>query len=134
MTFKNSEASKRFSSAPSEYPRGFVYQLLPIDFWVGFTPAHRVAKRPTGTYNPENYVTQDEVFGVVHHATCEILRRTHWQGDLREEPWIGALPPPGGDCRTMLLVGLKQDHSGGTYIWSPVELPWLRAEEGARDV
>lgn len=131
MKCKHPLGHSQSSTALAVYPRGFVYQLTAIDFWVGFTPAHRIVGRPT-SFRTEG-VTADEISGLLNHATCEILRRSCWEGDLQEEPWIGGLPPAGGDCRTLLLVGFKQDNNGETFIWSPVELPWIREYEGPRD-
>jgi hypothetical protein len=48
-----------------------------------------------------------------------------WEGDIREGHFFAGLPVRPGEDPGEVIVGLKQDNNGTTFIWSPFELSWL---------
>jgi hypothetical protein len=53
----------------------------------------------------------------------EQFRRAGWEGDVRMGPFFAGLPT--NDETGEVMVGLKQNNNGTTFIWSPFELTWL---------
>ncbi len=98
-------------------PRGYVYVVGPIDYWPAWisidTPP--VEDYPVGKYAEARHA-------LLEHAK----RRFHeagWEGDIRMGPFFAGLPT--SDITGVVMVGLKQDNNGTTFIWSPYALPWL---------
>lgn len=105
---------------------GFCYRLPPIDFWLGWATVATMFEDPDPLVpDPEDSDQTDLVRRVILHAKIQILRRTSWQGDLRDPERLFPIPVADPECP--LGVCLKQDNNGTTFIWSPVALPWLKA-------
>lgn len=94
-----------------------VYELGPIDAWEdeGWT------KHIPGTAD----VLDDAVFT----AMRIIETAPRFETPLRDDRiWWMRLPMP-GYADAAYAVAVKIDNNGTTFIWSPVELPWLRQSE-----
>jgi hypothetical protein len=97
-------------------PKGFVYEIEPIDDWHGW--GHIVE------------ATADDL-ALVEHAEQQIRARSGFDG-LRagEVPHVAILPRSSTE-EPLLVVALKQENDGLTYIWSPVRLPYLEQDSNS---
>ncbi len=109
---------------PRDLPDGYVYVLPPIDYWTGWRssadalPEHEFEEEVRGQQAAE-------VERRCEHALEQFRARTGWEGDIREGPFVSGLPPLHGGSESDLMVAVKQDNNGLTFIWSPHELSWL---------
>lgn len=103
---------------------GFVYLLSPIDFWEGWASPEEVDTRAHREYmrlrdrGYEFRSCQDAV--ALARREIDLCASGHrfW----REGPYVSALPsPPDSE----LIVAMKGENNGDTYIWSKYALPWL---------
>lgn len=100
-----------------------MYRLSPIDFWDGWLTEEGYLRQLMddaccATANLASYVRQ--------RCRAETMARScGWGGDMREGPYISALPSDceGGSCEVM--IAWKQDNNGETFVYSPYPLPWL---------
>ncbi len=102
------------AQAANDICRGlYVYECGPIDHWQGWTPLP--------TFLRDEFIDP----GQVGRMLQAIARSTRWEGDFRagEAPRVSALPVGDPDCA--LLLAVKQDNNGTTFIASEVRLPWL---------
>lgn len=100
---------------------GFVYELPPIDWWIGWTLAKTIKADRDALETGAN----GEIVKALRTALKEILERTSWEGDFGEGPRVIGLPHENEPEFSLLVVGFKQQNNGTTFIWSPVQLPWL---------
>jgi len=108
-------------------PDGFVYVTGPIDWWPAWT---KVDTPPVEDYGNYAGMTEAEHAASTLREREELLesakekfRAAGWEGDVTMGPYFAGLPTDDETGRTM--VGLKQSNNGTTFIWSPLELPWL---------
>lgn len=95
----------------------YVYAVPPIDFWDGFTNIK------------DCNLTLDLVEQIMQRLFALTKADTHWEGDVRPgEIYISGLPVSGG-YRSSIILGVKQDDNGNSFIVSPVELPWLKKDD-----
>ena len=104
-----------------ETPAGYVYVLGPIDWWRAWTS---LDTPPVEHYRDENDRVRERHHrqALLEHATAR-FRDAGWDGDVRLGPFFAGLPTH--DVTGEVMVGLKQDNNGTTFIWSPNELPWV---------
>lgn len=106
----------------------FVYEVEPIDDWGGWRLADdvfRVCAATDGFPPSIAYRDASEWYPFWERAQASAGRPPlHWEGDIREGPYVSMLPDPdnGGTC---FLVAWKQNNNGTCYIASPFALPWL---------
>jgi hypothetical protein len=96
----------------AQLPRGFVYELSPIDEWMGWSEHEDVAAE----YREELERTRE-------HAVEQIRSRSGWEGDISRGPLYAGVPRD--DPWSAVMVAIKQSNNGRVFIWSPVDLPWL---------
>jgi hypothetical protein len=106
-----------------EPPEGHVYVLPPIDYWTGWSTADDAV--PATEYEQVKPQLVAQVKQTIDHALEQFRRRTGWEGDIREGPFVVGLPPIHGGSESDLLVAIKQDNNGMVFVWSPHELGYL---------
>jgi hypothetical protein len=116
------EAMCKFGGTTIEVPALFVYVTAPIDFWDGWTREGRYVKELAARdyYSPKAVAEYKALMSVA----MELARGLGWDGDIREGPYVTALPNPDSGCSD-IIVAWKQDNNGTTFIASPRLLPWL---------
>ncbi|MCX5070771.1 hypothetical protein OOJ91_33545 [Micromonospora lupini] len=57
--------------------------------------------------------------------------KVDWDGDMRHEPYVGAVPNGDGGTATYLVV--KQEGNGGTFVVSNVRMAWLEDDYNRYD-
>jgi hypothetical protein len=72
-----------------------------------------------------NRLLRDSYISVSNGAYA-LARLVHWEGDIREGPFVSMLPFPGNNWSAP-IIAWKQDNNGTTFIASPVSLPWVEA-------
>jgi len=108
---------------------GFVYGIQPIDFWEGWSTAEEIDARA----RREHTTLRDAGIDADFHsclATVAIARReidlcARGHDGWREGPYVAALPDPPD---SQLIVAMKGENNGDTYVWSKFALPWLDSE------
>lgn len=108
---------------------GIVYKLPPIDFWEGWTTPEEVDVRS----RREHTILRDNGIDAEFHSCREEVAIARREIDLcasghrfwREGPYVSALPEPPG---SQLIVAMKGENNGDTYVWSKLPLPWLDSE------
>lgn len=103
-----------------------VYSMAPIDFWSGWQKPHKVFKVNTGPERVSSYDHHDAAeWDYLWEKAQSLARHVGWYGDIRVGPLVTVLPPldlSGGDPPVVLAW---KDENGGTFIASPVRLPWI---------
>jgi len=106
----------------------FIYETPPLDNFTGMMRIDDVVASILGDPYVDN---KDGIFNLFRLAMdcsreVSIFAGSSWLGDIRDkELYVFTLPcTEGGDTRFGLVW--KQDHSGMTFVCSPVELPWLK--------
>lgn len=99
--------------------RLFVYELPPVDFWQGWTPASRWPKAEDDPF-PEYGVGEDEADDLA--VAMKMATRCGWEGDGE---WRMAGLPRADVAAPTYMLAVKQYNNGTTYVISPYELPWL---------
>ena len=97
------------------------YHISPIDWWNGCIDYDSFLR---------SAVPYDEVLITTMLTEAMRLAREEmrWQGDVREGPYVFALPDT---CSCQLGVAWKQDNNGDTFVFSIRELPWLLSDAHA---
>jgi hypothetical protein len=108
------------------------YQLIPIDFgWELLQTAQEVAAKLAASEAEAVIDGQPGSTGVSTAKFFEDLTEARrlakakgWEGDFRHghEPHVFWLP---GELEFSYAFVWKQDNNGGTFVISPVPLPWL---------
>jgi hypothetical protein len=105
--------------------RLYVYYCAAIDCWDGWvTEAEFIA-----VGNRPDLMEQTEDLAAFYRFKTRaffLAKECGWEGDIREGPFVAALPSPGG-IDALYVLAWKQDNNGDTMIASPVPLPWLEA-------
>lgn len=104
-------------------PKGFVYALGPIDWWLGWCPFTTLIRAFES--DPVS-LDLDRVFNLVVTAAWGFTR-AGWEGDGRW--YLSAVPNDEGGPECDLLLAVKQSNNGSTFVFSEHELPWLREYE-----
>jgi hypothetical protein len=107
----------------ADQPRGYVYVLSPIDFWIGWSD--RDTAMPDGVDASAREQLRAQLDEILDHALAQFRRRTRWEGDVRQGPYFAGLPPTDGQSDSDLMVAVKQDNHGDVFVWSPHPLPHL---------
>jgi hypothetical protein len=50
-----------------------------------------------------------------------------WEGDIREGPFVAVLPDKGG-VLSRVIIALKQDNDGTTFVAPRYRLPWYDSD------
>lgn len=75
------------------------------------------------------YEAREHIFNLVRHAEAQVLLRSDWDGnDVTGSVRLAGLPTE--SIETDLMVAFKQENGDTTYIWSPLELNWLKPFSG----
>lgn len=109
---------------------GYIYDFGTNDFFIGWAEVSRQGGRWLTRSHIEDGHAMD-ISSVVTTALKEIVLRSRWEGDgAKHRVWCVAIPMPedGGSEWPQIAVAVKQNNNGSCYVWSPMELPWLRKE------
>jgi hypothetical protein len=91
----------------------YVYSVGPIDNWFGWS---KLRSFKSGLHYDANE------FHWFWAAAQKAARECGWEGDIREGPYIAAIP---GDSQQRIIISWKQANNGTTFVISPVMLRWL---------
>lgn len=107
-------------------PFVIVYAVGPIDHWQGWIDLRKFnAADFAGEYgDPARFAKQVEDF---IKAAKAVAYNVGWEGDIRQGPFLSALPIEGGSDSGM-MVGWKQDNNGTTFIASSIPLEYMSAD------
>lgn len=103
-----------------------IYEVPPIDDWTPWLTEAEYKARLDAEYGADapggwaGYLQLRE-------RALEAARRLPigWEGDFRQGPFIGAIPPLWGNSGSEILIAWKQDNNGTCFVASPFPLPWL---------
>jgi hypothetical protein len=98
----------------------YIYVLPPMDWWPGWVTID--APPVEGYPHPFDQRHTREYMAALKRA-LPLFREAGWEADIREGPFFAGLPT--GDVTGKVIVGLKQDNNGETFICSPYDLQWL---------
>lgn len=99
----------------------FIYHIPPIDFWAGWLDEATFRKHLELTDEEGDLDRfKEAAFGA---ARSEL----RWEGDIREGPFFAGLPTT-AEYWSSFMMAWKQDNNGSTFVASPKDLPWLRAD------
>lgn len=98
----------------------YVYSLGPIDFWAGMLSEAEYREK----MHAEDVDHIDEVYIPFFDQAKELARSIGWEGDIRQGPFISALPTE-DNYHPFTVIAWKQDNNGATFVASQYELPWL---------
>ena len=108
----------------------YVYRVSPIDWWLGWSkPSEILAAFGEAPYFDDETGCLTALANLANEIATWIgdalvaFKDAGWEGDIRQGPYLAPLPFAFDEGAYM--VALKQDNNGTTFIWSPVELPWL---------
>lgn len=96
----------------------YCYELSPIDWWAGSLPFEMYLMT---LHDPDEV---QAAYALLNEAK-RLATLKGWEGDMREGPYVFALPPSDGYCNFDVGIAFKQDNNGQTYVTSPRPLPWL---------
>ena len=102
----------------------FIYYLdSPIDFrWEIVQTIDQVLARANAA---EGAVAHFEILNAWERVK-KAARLCGWEGDFRHPPGVCWIP---SDGMFIYAFVFKQNNNGGTFVASPVQLPWLAGEE-----
>lgn len=109
-------------------PKLLVYALPPIDFWEGWTAERTFMASCLSDLNVDWGLMRLGEYAKFRRDAMELAKRAGWEGDIRDGPYVAALP--NGDCESPLMIAWKQSSNGDTFIVSPLLLPWLEEWRG----
>ena len=104
-------------------PKLSVYAVPPIDCWVGWTAEREFMLSCLQGLNIDWELMRVSEYVKLRRDAMKLARRAGWEGDIRDGPYVAALP--NGDCESSLMIAWKQQSNGDTFIVSPFPLPWL---------
>lgn len=109
----------------------FIYELWPTDIWHGFVPLELYVSlaRAESWDTPDQAERRVRAWAVDRLAA--LVRYSAWEGDFRDVrgPMVSALPGLNDDGWPDLMLTVKQDNNGTTFLASPVELVHLSEAE-----
>lgn len=101
-----------------------VYSVGPIDYWLGWQSE---ADYLNSIANWGDCFDHADEYVDLKAEAFRLARLVWWEGDIREGPFVSALPFPDYNI-SKLVIAWKQDNNGTTFIASPVRMPWLDGE------
>lgn len=104
-----------------------VYEINPIDCWSGWQTVEEFLKESAGP----DYFPMECLYEILGEAMKIARTQLHWEGDVREGPYVCGLPTNESGCPE-ILIAWKQDNNGTTYIATPFAMPWL--EDSSTDM
>lgn len=114
-----------------------LYGIPPIDDWTGW---HHINRFSAG----EDGLPDADWFQTVIPELAKAFKLLGWYGDApggRDRGWHLTAIPTVEPFESILVVAVKQDHGGNTFVASQVELPELdraarecRGEDGVRTI
>ncbi|MDD3157451.1 hypothetical protein [Anaeromusa sp.] len=100
--------------------KGFVYELNPTDYFFPFKSFDQ-AIVDAEIEGGEKF--KDVIITAVDNAKNKFKKHTVWEGDGRF--FVSGLPGADSENMPLILVIIKQVNNGTTFLYSPVELPYL---------
>lgn len=98
----------------------YIYALAPIDFWSGcLSEAQYLAIMERD--DPKHIA---DVYMPFRERALAAATRAGWEGDMRQGPFISALPTDAGNHPDVVLAW-KQQNNGSTFVACVHQLPWL---------
>jgi hypothetical protein len=104
-------------------PKLFGYAVPPIDYWEGWTAEKEFLLSCLQNLDVGWGLMRLSEYAELRRDAMELAKRAGWEGDIREGPYVAAVP--NGDCESSLMIAWKQSSNGDTFIVSPFLLPWL---------
>jgi len=99
-----------------------LYEVGTIDFWQGWLDEEAYKQQLHDMSDDDRSL---EAFMVFRGRAFDGALRIGWEGDIREGPFVGALPIYESGRLSPVLMAWKQDNNGTTFAASPFPLPWL---------
>jgi hypothetical protein len=118
---------------PDDLPEGRVYCIPPIDFWGGWMNVSDVVEAiglAPESQDPDQPGYDSQAFGREVERLYRLARVDVWQAgwEEMERPWRCAPLPAwatDSDVSFTAVLAVKERNNGATWIWSPIDLPWL---------
>lgn len=104
------------------------YHVAPIDLgWNDLLTVDAYVKQYVDAGYPNSDVKEVRQYFTTLMARIEKVATESllWEGDFREVPHIFHLPT---EIEFSVGIVFKQDNNGSTFLFSPVELPWIKEE------
>lgn len=113
----------------SDRKKYYIYAQSPIDYWLRWKTPMEYIKSVRNLYEEEkddpDFHINDFICRLVEIAGC--FKKAGWEGDISgQDLYVTELP--NGNFEMKIMVGLKQDNNGMTFIASPYPLPWMEGE------
>ena len=105
----------------------YVYEMPPTDWFFPFKTLDQVllnAEAEAESFSANFLAIKKTILEKVEHAKRLFEKHTLWEGD--GDVYISGLPCDSGDSFPLILVIIKQSNNGTTFLYSPVELPYLK--------
>ena len=106
--------------------KAYVYELNPTDEFSPFKTEEELSL-DDNTESDEDLMFDEgikqEIKDTIKYAKELFTRYTCWEGD--GEVYISGLPGDNCDTFPLIFVTIKQVINGCTFLYSPVELPYL---------
>lgn len=103
------------------------YELPPIDWWPIPTvkTVHEQSRRWLETDEGMNNGEIPELSGMWVEAQAVARKFTHWEGDVRQGPFVLFGPSESGEAMIATGFAWKQDNNGTTFIVNRFPFPQL---------
>ena len=105
-----------------------VYSRNPIDFWRGWLTEKEYINKVIDGFDVVNAFVPVVAYVAFRDAGMKLALKVGWEGDIRGEVMVSALPPLDTGSDDDVMVAWKQDNNGQTFIVSPFRLPWLETD------
>lgn len=103
----------------------YIYQLAPTDWFFPFKTVEQANADIKKEFCEDDIPdVKNELLDKIEAAKVLFRKYTTWEGD--GQVYISGLPGEECDSYPLILVIIKQENNGITYLYSPVELPYLR--------
>jgi len=99
-----------------------LYCLSPIDWWDGWTSEFDYLRGLLTDEYASNNRDQVATYVSLRAQAERLALEAGWEGDVRGEVFVAALPPNDGGCSCPLMIAWKQDNNGTTFVYSPWRL------------
>jgi hypothetical protein len=103
----------------------YAYSLAPIDVWAGWVKQETFKSEIGIVFQGEDVSGALADYESRLEEAKGLAEKLGWEGDIKEGPYIAALPSEKGGS---YLIAWKQDNKDATFLFSPFELPWLKAK------
>jgi len=105
----------------------YVYHIPPIDYFgerYGWTDMKKLLDEAVADeYESICLGLSKEELTLRWWKAQRLARKIGWEGDIRDGPWLAAIPVECGDWD--FIIAWKQDNNGTTFVATPYILPWL---------